>query len=662
MKNFICNICGIEVSRRKSFQYKDGRACKIHQEANQANTLKHEHDMLELKKRMAKKKRIGESTTTPPVPRCWGCQVAGTTLQDVYAQMIISLKKIELKTAESDEKINFFDQMNLAREDAVRDNPILVPYPLEKEDIKRMCKITGASWFLVDHTHIALLCNECAKKANLKHKPREITPDQLTHWSVVAGMMEPAVKKWRKINLKMKGFMMKLPDLVMSICNIIRGSGGLTYVVGGAVRDSIIGAEFKDIDLEIYNLDIDSIIDTLVKNGFDIDIVGKSFGVIKVKHHDIDISIPRRDSKTGDGHKGFTIEGDPSMTPGEAASRRDFTINSMAYDPINDIIIDPFDGLRDLHAKILRHTSSAFSEDPLRVLRGMQFVARFDLDVDSLTLELCKGLCQFDLSRERILEEWKKLITKGIYISKALKFLVDTGWIDYYPELRDLIGVEQDSEWHPEGDVFIHTGLCMDAFASLRGMEDVEDQIICGFAVLCHDFGKPATTEFIDGQIRSRRHEYAGKEPTRSFMSRLMGSSNQKKPNFIIESVVSLVTNHMAPTTFAATGASKSAIRRLANRVGRIDWLTWVSTCDKMGRGPVESHFDYAEDWLRKQARELEVYDSRPKRIVFGRHLIDMGLIPNKTFGSILQKIYDAQMDGKFKTADQGIDWYQKNK
>jgi len=447
-----------------------------------------------------------------------------------------------------------------------------------------------------------------------------------------------------------------VPHSIIRIANICKEAGGRALIVGGWVRDQILGVESKDCDVEVYGIEPNDLMQLIRSHGFKFMEAGLSFGVLKIKGEDIDISIPRRESKAGLGHKGFEILSDPTMTIEEAARRRDFTINSISYDPLEDQVIDPFGGRDDLKQRILRHTSDAFVEDELRVLRGMQFIARFDLNPDPMTIKLCQSLSMNDLSRERVYDEWVKMITKGVVISKGLQFLVDTGWIENFPELEALVGLEQEPGWHPEGDAFIHTCLSMDAFAQIRDTIEVSDQVTVGFAVLCHDFGKPSTTEVIDGKIKSKRHEIEGKDPTRSFLTRMMVSDSQKKSNPLIDQVIALVINHMAPTQFYESKAGNSAIRRLANRAGRIDLLIQVSRCDKMGRGPLK-YEPWAEAWLAKMADDIQVLDSKPEPIILGRHLTALGLTPGPCFKEILDSAYEKQMDEGFDNLEDGIKW-----
>lgn len=443
------------------------------------------------------------------------------------------------------------------------------------------------------------------------------------------------------------GLTQEVMDVATSVCRLMEADGGSALIVGGAVRDACLGLSSKDCDIEVYGVPPEKLKQLLTAN-FETDLVGEAFGVIKLRHVPVDISIPRRESKSGLGHRGFDILSDPTLTVEEAASRRDFTINAMAYDPVRNELLDPYGGERDLREGILRHTSEKFSEDPLRVLRGMQFVARFDLIPAPETVSLCKKITPEGLARERVFEEWSKLILKGVKPSKGLSFLRDCGWIQYYPELEALIGCTQDPEWHPEGDVWNHTLHSMDAFAAQRGGDDREDLIV-GLAVLCHDFGKPATTQFEEGRIRSRGHEMAGAEPARSFLQRMTNETD------LPQEVIALVIDHLRPMELYNAQAGNGAIRRLARRVGRIDRLVRVARADRGGRPGLNTDTFPEGEWLLTRARELAVQDSAPQPIVMGRHLIKLGLSPGPHFSKILSECYEAQLDGTFTTVEGGI-------
>jgi tRNA nucleotidyltransferase (CCA-adding enzyme) len=396
----------------------------------------------------------------------------------------------------------------------------------------------------------------------------------------------------------------------------------------------------------VYDLAPGLLVDILGRD-FKLDQVGASFGVVKLHGLPIDISVPRRESKSGFGHKGFDVTADPKMTPEEAASRRDFTINALMVDSATGEVVDAFGGLRDLEDRRLRHTSEKFAEDPLRVLRAMQFAARFEFAVDPDTVRLCAGIQPEGLARERILDEWRKLILSGARPSRGLAFLRDCGWVRYYPELEALIGCQQDPVWHPEGDVWTHTLHCMDAFARQRTGDPWEDLVV-GFAVLCHDMGKPATFAVVDGRIRAFGHEAAGEGPTRAFLARLTSQED------LVEAVVPLVLEHMRPVDLFDSNASDNAVRRLASRVKRIDRLVRVARADQGGRPPLPGEPFPAGDWLLERARAENIADTSPKPILMGRHLIEMGLEPSALFSDLLGACYEAQLDGRVASVEEG--------
>tara|TARA_B110000003_G_scaffold229311_1_gene231104 strand:+ start:4804 stop:6243 length:1440 start_codon:yes stop_codon:yes gene_type:complete len=439
----------------------------------------------------------------------------------------------------------------------------------------------------------------------------------------------------------------KLGSLLQDIAHLIRKNGGHSLVVGGSVRDLILGQAPHELDMEVRGFNTDHLAQLLLPK-YAAEQVGKSFGVLKLKGFPVEIALPRTENKNGTGHKGFSIEVDPNLPFEQAAHRRDFTINAIGLNPLTGEILDPFNGQQDLKEKILRHVSPAFSEDPLRVLRGMQFIARFHLKPSPETISLCQSISMEELPPERIFDEWKKLFLKGIDITAGLNFLKDTKWLSYFPELLDLVGCKQDPEWHPEGDVWTHTLHCLDAFASSRIGVEWEDLVV-GLAVLCHDLGKPSTTyRAEDGRIRSPMHEPKGEQPTRSFLSRL---TNQVD---LHDEIIPLVRRHLTPRTFYKDKASDGAIRRLAHQVKRIDRLVRVAAADLAGRPPRQDDFPEGP-WLLKKAEELKVKDSEPKPIMQGRHLIKKGLSPGPEFTPILKKCFEAQLDGEFTEQEGGL-------
>jgi tRNA nucleotidyltransferase (CCA-adding enzyme) len=436
------------------------------------------------------------------------------------------------------------------------------------------------------------------------------------------------------------------------IAESVRAQGGRALVVGGWVRDRLLGREAKDLDLEVYGIESPALARLLERFG-SVNTVGESFTVFKVD--DIDVALPRRDSKIGRGHRGFEVVGDPSMTVEDAARRRDFTINAIAWDPLTHEYIDPFDGRTDLLArKILRAVDPhTFGEDSLRVLRGIQFAARFNLRMDPDTMEICRRIELDDLPAERVWGEIDKLLLLAGRPSIGLALALDLAVIArLFPELRALVGCEQEPDWHPEGDVWVHTLMVIDE-ARTR-IDDLErpKQVAVMLGALCHDLGKPLTTAVIDGRIRSLDHEPAGVAPTISLLDRL---NVQTIGGYDVRhQITGIVAHHLKPHSFfkSSTPVGDGAFRRLAQKVD-LELLARVAMSDCLGR---TGAFDCSGiDWFLERARALGVEHAAPEPIVKGRHLIDLGVQPGPRMGDLLRQIYERQLDGGFRTLDDGL-------
>ncbi|MEZ4388136.1 MAG: polynucleotide adenylyltransferase [Candidatus Krumholzibacteriia bacterium] len=413
----------------------------------------------------------------------------------------------------------------------------------------------------------------------------------------------------------------RLDEALGHLCHVVRRSGGRAWVVGGAVRDAVLGLPVADLDVEVHGLPADRLEEALASE-FVIDPVGLSFGVLKLRGVPIDVSLPRRESKAGLGHRGFLVESDPYLEFPAAAARRDFTMNALAFDPLDHTLVDPFDGRADLQQGVLRHCSAAFVEDPLRVLRGMQFAARFDLRGHPDTLALCRTIEPEGLAAERIWQEWRKLLLLGRRPSAGLRFLREAGWLKFSPQLAALDGCPQDPEHHPEGDVYTHTGLCLDVFAHQRTGQE-EDDLVVGLAVLCHDLGKPDTLERdADGRIRTPGHEQQSVIRAGEFLDSLACQ------HALARQILPLVACHGRPAQLYAEQASDAAVRRLSRDAGRIDRLVRVVRADQGGRGPAGDPDPPAARWLARRADELAVLDQGPAPIIMGRHLLGLGMQP----------------------------------
>lgn len=439
----------------------------------------------------------------------------------------------------------------------------------------------------------------------------------------------------------LESFSQSQKDTLLRIVELLEPEGAELYLVGGCVRDSLLGIAPKDIDIEVFRCESHTLESRLTEQ-FKIDCIGKSFGVYHISGKFIDISLPRKESQTGLKHTDFKIEGDPYMHPEEAASRRDFTFNAIYYHLQKETLFDPFQGVKDLSERRLRHCSAAFIEDPLRVLRAMQFIARFRLSADPETIALCQTLNPHHIPKERIWDEWKKLITKGEAIGLGLEFLSDCNWLQYFPQLQALTSCPQDPEWHPEGTVWEHTKLCMDAYARAR-IEDEWEDLIVGLATLCHDMGKAVTTEqSADGRIRSPQHAIKGFPIAESFLQLM---TDQKK---VYDEVLPLVSAHMQPQNLYKNESGDAAIRRLAAKVQRIDRLIRLTRADHSGRTPHGIEDCPIADWLSWRSEALKLQSSAPRPLIQGRDLIAHQLKPSPLFSSILAECYEAQLDGAF--------------
>jgi tRNA nucleotidyltransferase (CCA-adding enzyme) len=431
------------------------------------------------------------------------------------------------------------------------------------------------------------------------------------------------------------------------------------FLVGGCVRDWLLGMPVKDFDVEVFGVEADALEAALGRSGR-VDVVGRSFGVLKVTTlagRTYDFALPRRDSKIGEGHRGFRVGMDPGMTLREAAARRDYTINAMSLDPRSGEVVDEHGGRRDLRERVLRHVSDAFAEDPLRVLRGMQFAGRFNLTGAPETVALCRQIqgAYGELAGERVWGEWMKWGTSSRVPSAGLRFLVAAEWGRHFPEVQGLIGVPQDSLWHPEGDVFEHTCHCLDA---LVGMEewrgaDEETRMVYSLAVLGHDFGKAQTTTRVmrEGveRVVSPGHDKVSGEMTAVFLERIHA------PGAVRERVVPLVVNHMAhlqPVT-------DRSVRRLAVRLQpeTIGALGVVIKADSYGRPPLPRSAPAELGALLERAAMLQVQATVPPPILQGRHLLAVGMEPGPVLGRVLKAAREAQLDGHFVDLAGAMAW-----
>ena len=449
---------------------------------------------------------------------------------------------------------------------------------------------------------------------------------------------------------------MPVPDALRRVVDALRAAGGRAYVVGGAVRDALLGLEVGEYDLEVFGLSAEDLRRVLGSLGR-VNAVGEAFTVFKLAgvpglDGALDIALPRRDSKVGPGHRGIAVVGDPFLGVEDAARRRDFTINALLYDPLADEVLDPHGGRADLAARRLRAVDAhTFEEDPLRALRAVQMAARFELTVDPATAALCAAMPLGELPAERVFGEIEKLLLKARRPSIGLRLLWEWGLLPRVaPELVPLAATPQDPEWHPEGDVWTHTLLAMDQAAPLVADLDRALALTVMLATLLHDLGKPATTRFERGRVRSPGHEEAGVPPATSLLDRwnvhtLLGYDVRAQ-------VLALVANHLKPGQLYddRDRVSDGAIRRLAARCEPV-LLDRVARADCQGR---TGHFPpVAMDWFLERVRALDVARKPPDPLLRGRDLLALGLPPGPEVGRIVRAVYERQLDGAVTTLEE---------
>jgi tRNA nucleotidyltransferase (CCA-adding enzyme) len=433
-----------------------------------------------------------------------------------------------------------------------------------------------------------------------------------------------------------------------AIASAVAAAGGRALIVGGWVRDRLLGHDAKDLDLEVFGVEAERLRALLQAHGR-VETVGESFQVYKMG--DIDVSLPRRESKSGRGHRGFLVAGDPFMTIAEAARRRDFTINAVSWDPLTEEYLDPFDGRRDLEARRLRVVDpSRFTDDSLRVLRALQFAARFDLSMDPGSRALCASIALDDLPAERIWGEVEKLLFAA-RPSIGLALALELGVVSQlWPELLALVGCPQEPEWHPEGDVWVHTLQVVD-----QARTRVEDlprpkAVAVLLGAVCHDFGKPSTTALLDGRIRSMDHEERGVAPATAFLDRLNVRSIDGYD--VRAQVLGFVAQHLKPGMWfkVKDEVGAGAFRRLAQKVD-LELLARVAKSDCLGRQPGTFNCE-AMDWFLERAQALGVEHRPPPPLLLGRHVLALGIPPGPRVGEIVKAVYELQLDGSVTTLD----------
>jgi tRNA nucleotidyltransferase (CCA-adding enzyme) len=429
---------------------------------------------------------------------------------------------------------------------------------------------------------------------------------------------------------------------VFRVGEAIRKAGGRPLLVGGWVRDMLLGiAHRQDFDIEVFGLPMGRLRNILARIG-PVHSVGRHFGVLKLKTHqaEYDVSVPRRESNIGKGHRGFHVEPDPHMSFEEAAARRDFTINAMGYAFLEEVLLDPFGGERDLRAAILRHVGPAFAEDPLRVLRAMQFAGRFGFRISPETLALCRSLDLGELPRERIWEEFKKLLLQAPRPSHGLAYAEGLGVLAHFPELARLHGAPPREPGGPTP--WSLTLAMLDRAALLRQGHSLETRVLMT-AALCHQIngaglaGEPAGAP-------------GAEQPVESFLARLTNEAG------FVRAVLTLIAELDTPQRWYGQReqVTDGEVRRLALRIA----LPFLLRAARARHEALSGGMPFAAGaWLEERARALGVWEEPPQPILKGRHLMARGVPEGPAMGDLLERAFERQLDGDIANLAEALAW-----
>lgn len=405
-----------------------------------------------------------------------------------------------------------------------------------------------------------------------------------------------------------------LPGRLLKIAGDIRDAGGRAFLVGGWVRDALLGKPCRDYDVEVYDMAQDALVPILSKYGRT-NLVGKAFGVIHLamKGLSLDFSFPRTESKVGYGHRGFVVHTDEKLSFKEAALRRDFTINAMGMELPDLTLCDPYNGIGDLKARVLRHVGPAFAEDSLRILRGVQFASRFGCTLAPETVELCRTLSLDDLSVERLFEEFKKWLLKPGKPSLGLRAFLDIKLDAYFPEILPF-----DGSWDVLGEI-------LDNMAELRDCSGLSDTQKMDFAFAALLTGSEGTSL--------------------KFLERITNEVHLLKN-------VPLQLQALRHLDECITG-DIPAMRRLAVKLNGLRPLCLLV---QSVPGRYYHTADFAKD-LWNVASEYGLLEAAPQPYLTGKMLMDLGVKPGKQMGEIIKQSFEMQLDGKIASAEEAVAW-----
>ena len=424
--------------------------------------------------------------------------------------------------------------------------------------------------------------------------------------------------------------------IILEIAQKVKTLGGRAYYVGGGVRDKLMKTEGLDKDIEIYGIGVEQLKDILLSCTDNI-IENQSFGVFHLPDYTIDVALPRTEALCGRTHRDFEVNIFPYLDTVTATVRRDFTINAMMEDVLTGELIDHYGGLEDLKNGVIRHIDDIrFVEDPLRVLRAAQFSARFQFRVNEETIALCKEMSFEALTRERVFGELKKALLKSEKPSMFFELLRETEHLEeFFVELKDLIGVQQNAKHHAEGDVWVHTMMVLDECAKRRN--NVQNPLGFMLSAVCHDMGKAKCTEIVNGEIHSYNHEIEGLPIAENFIGRLTDDKKLKKY------VLNMVEFHMKPNTLAAMGSAVKKTNKMFDQAVEPLDLIHLAVADSLGKIAPREYYE-TEPFLMERLALFEEQMKKP--YVKGEDLIAAGFEPGERFAKMLEYAHKLRLAG----------------
>ena len=427
--------------------------------------------------------------------------------------------------------------------------------------------------------------------------------------------------------------------LANRIISTLRARGFQAYLVGGCVRDLLLGHPPKD-----YDVATDAPPPEILKLFPGSGCVGAHFGVVLVHVEDAQVEVAtfRSDRDYADGRRPASVQFETS--PREDAIRRDFTINGLMMDPVTGEVLDYVGGRADLEARLIRAIGDPevrFREDHLRLLRAVRFAARLGFVIEPATLDAIRrnhALIR-TVSAERVRDELVRILTEG-GARRGFELLEATGLLDdLLPEVGAMRGVNQPPEYHPEGDVWVHTLLLLDK------LDHATQTLALG--ALLHDVGKPPTFRVAE-RIRFDGHVEAGVALAHGILERLRFSRADT------EQVEALVANHMR---FKDVPRMKKSTLKRFLRLPQFEEHLELHRLDCLAsHGQLDNY-----DFVRRKLEELPAEQLKPKPLLTGADLIAEGYTPGPVFSKILRAVEDAQLEGGVKTRDEALDLVRRD-